>query len=117
MSISYSDFRTKVESPAVLALLLVNAGLMLCVVLAWPFYATTLAEPIEWALSTVGNQRLDLLAYPYLTLWGLPLACCVISSYANRIGMTAFARLAGLTPPLLLSVIFGWYWLAPQSWH
>lgn len=117
MSISYSDVRGQTESPSVLALLLVNASLMLFFVLAWPAWPSLLAEPIEWALADAGNSRLDLRAYPYSVLWALPLACCTICSFANRYGMTLLARVAGFTPPLLLGLVFAWFHLAPLTWR
>lgn len=117
MAISYSDIRDKTDTPGFFALLVVNAALMLFFVLGWTAWADGLAEPLEWALTEVGSPRLNLLAYPYLVLWSLPLACCVISSLANRYEMALLARIAGIAPPLLLGLVFGWYYLAPLSWR
>lgn len=117
MSISYSDIRGKTDSPDVLALLVLNAALMLFFVLAWPVWADDLAEPIEWALAVIGSPRLSLLTYPFLVLWALPLGCSVICSFANLYGMALLARIVGITPPLVLGLVFGWYYLAPLSWR
>lgn len=117
MAISYSDVRGQPENPSVLALLLVNAGLMVLFAVAWPAWASSLAEPIEWALTATGSQQLNLLAYPYFVLWALPLACCWICTFANRYGMVLLAQIVGATPPLLLGLIFGWFHLAPLSWR
>ena len=96
-----------------------NAALMLVVVLGWPMLAEALSSPIEWAMGAGAGAGsvFDLRAYPYLALWTLPMAGCVIGSIALKLEMWVLARISTAVPVLLFGLVFGWYYLTPLAWH
>lgn len=117
MAISYSDRRGRSDTDIVLALLLANAVFVVIIVLGWPALADILGPPIEWAMAAAGTARMPLLDYPYTTLWLLPLAGCVLAMIGLRLGLATLASFAVWMPPMLLSMVLGWYYLAPAAWH
>ena len=117
MSISYYDGRPKPDAGLLAAMMLMNAVFVVLIVLGWPVLADRVAAPIEWAMGATANQRLDLTAYPYATLWAMPALGCLIGWFGMRTGMLLLARIGCFGPALLLGSCFAWFYLTPLGWH
>ena len=117
MSISYYDNRERPESGPILIAMIIDAVCMLIVVLGWPQLAATLGPAIEWGMAHDASRTLDLMAYPYTTLWILPLWGCLVGWLGLRRGLTTLAKLATCGPLMLLVCVIAWFHLAPAAWH
>ena len=103
----------------IIALQALNVAFAAAIVSAWTYLSYFLADPIGWAtwapLSRHGNP--GLLDYPFMVLWGMPLAGVAIAYCARRLMMHGLITTALILPILTLGIIIGWYYLAPTEWH
>ena len=92
----------------------INVLFAVTVVFAWSLVGTWLADPISAAAesSVTTFSRPDLLEYPYLVLWMLPIAGSLTAWLADRMGLTMFAKVAVSYPLLLMGLSYVWFhWL------
>lgn len=78
----------------------------------WSVMALYLADPISWATWTsLGSvaHRPDLLEYPYVMLWGLPLLGSGVGMLNNFLGFHRLANVAAAFPLALFAfTIMSW---------
>lgn len=103
------DRRGKVFLSTMACINIAFAGLNLFL---WSVVAIVLADPISWATwSPLGsvNHRPDLFEYPYVLLWGLPLAGSGVAALNNFMGFKRMAKVAALFPISLFAVTVCWW--------
>lgn len=122
MTISYYGNEARAPIPAsgfMTFLMLANAVVAMTVLFAWTAVSLYIVEPIAWATWMPvrrGTNFDDLFEYPFVMLWFLPMAGIAIAWLALKAGRKRIA-LSGVALPLaLLSLIFGWYHLAPPTY-
>ena len=122
MSISYSVSDAGIgrgpgNSRMLQGLLSVNALLALVCVVWWALAAPFLSEPIKWATGSGLGANPGMFDYPYNLLWALPGAGICFAWIANKSGKPRAAIWLALFPLLFISMLVGWYYLAPPQWH
>lgn len=76
-----------------------------------------MAEPLSWAARENVGSLPELLDYPYVLVWLLPLAGAGTGWLAQRNDRARLAcGLSGL-PVLTLAFVLGWYYLTPAAWR
>ena len=78
----------------------------------WSGAALVLADPISWATaSQIGavGHRPDLLEYPYVLLWTMPLAGSAVAMLTQFFGFRRVARVAALFPLALFGLTLCWW--------
>ncbi|MGE0626936.1 MAG: hypothetical protein AB7O43_03870 [Hyphomicrobiaceae bacterium] len=117
MSLSYYDGKERPEGLWPTVLMIFNAGLACVVVFLWRGIEFFVAEPLQWATWVSISSSPDLLEYPYLLAWGLPVFGIVGCWFAAKAKQRGLALIVGLYPALFLGLTIGWYYLAPRGWH
>jgi hypothetical protein len=116
MSLSLYEGKRRDLTPLKL-LVTANVVLGLCAVLFWEPMSVLIAEPILWATGQGIGMSPELLDYPFVLIWFLPIACACVAWIAGKVGWTKLAYLAAFYPLLYLGLVFGWYHLTPAQWH
>lgn len=90
----------------------VNLAFAVLNIFLWSVVALVLADPISWAtwspLGAVG-QRPDLLEYPFVLLWALPLAGSAVAALNSFLGFKRMAKVAAMFPLSLFAVTVCWW--------
>ena len=96
------------------AMWLCNAAFALANVFFWSTLAIVLADPISWSTwSSVGGgaRQPELLEYPFVLLWALPLAGSAIAALYSFLGFSQMARAAAMFPLVLFAFTVCWWWI------
>ena len=94
------------------AMWLCNAVFALANVFFWSSLAVVLADPISWSTwSSMGGsaRQPELLEYPFVVLWALPLAGSAIAALYSFLGFGRMARVAAMFPLALFAFTVGWW--------
>ena len=75
------------------------------------------AEPVRWATVQGVGSRPELLEYPFVLLWLLPVAGACAAWVAQKAERLKLAYFLAFYPLLYFGVVTGWYYLAPAQWH
>ncbi len=81
---------------------------------AWSAMSLLVADALSWATwGQIGRTMPEFYSYPFLLVWGLPLAgsCAAWLCTKTRLDRVAFA--CAFLPISLFTTIIGWYNLAP----
>jgi hypothetical protein len=100
-------------------LMVANAVVAMTVLFAWTAVSLYIVEPIAWATWMPvrrGTTFEDLFDYPFVMLWFMPAAGIVGAWLAQKFGHRALALTCVVLPLTLLSLIFGWFYLAPPAY-
>ncbi len=122
MTISYYGDEARAPIPAsgvMTTLMLANAVVAMTVLFAWTAVSLYIVEPIAWATWMPvrrGTTFEDLFEYPFVLLWLMPAAGIVGAWMSLKLGRRALAITCVVLPLALLSLIFGWYHLAPPTY-
>ena len=93
-----------------------NLAFAAACIFMWAMLSFFIEDPIRWATSTGIGSRPELLDYPFVLLWLLPVvgACAAwVAQQAKRMKLAYF--LAGY-PLAYLGLMVAWYYLAPAQW-
>jgi hypothetical protein len=115
--LSYYDGQRKVRSRLAYALMWANALFAAAVVLYWTGVSLVLEEPFRWATGEGVSPSPQLLEYPYLLLWIVPLGAATIGWLSIKGEMPALGRFVGIYPLLFLCLMVGWFYFTPPHWH
>ena len=91
---------------------LINLAFAAANVFLWSFVAVVVADPIAWATwSSFGSvsRRPDLLEYPFVMLWGLPLLGSGVATVNNFLGFKQMAKVAAVFPLTLFGLTLIWW--------
>lgn len=118
MPSTISDLRRQ-RTRKIMVLITLNMAFAVGCVFWWQMLGLFVADPIAWATwAPIGKTGTpDYFRYPFGLLWMLPLAGALVAWSGVKVGNFRMARMAGLFPLALLSIVFGWYYLAPLSWR
>src|SRR5262245_59638249 len=111
MSLSYYDERQRPQTRIASGLALFNACTALLMVFYWSGVAGFIGEPFKWAMRDDVGLAPTIFDYPYLTLWLTPLLCMCGGWLAIQAERFSLARIIGAYPPLMLTMMTGWYYL------
>jgi hypothetical protein len=122
MSISYSHDERPVLQPksmrSIQVLTCLNLAVAMVFVLAWNEIGHLLKDPIAWATWHPFHHSgfgLDIFAYPFVLLWGLPMAGAVVGWVGTKSRRRGLAFASLLLPILMLTFIFGCYHVLPPE--
>jgi hypothetical protein len=114
---TYGARRSSARS--IFALIVANVAFAIGCLFWWNLLGLFVADPIAWAtwapLGRAGSP--DYFRYPFGLLWMMPLGGALLGWMAIKLDQLRLARAAGMFPLMLLSLIFGWYYLAPIAWR
>lgn len=116
MSLSLYEGKRQGSTP-LKVLVSANVVLGLCALLFWELMSILIAEPILWATGQGGGTRPELLDYPFVLIWLLPIACACIAWIASKVEWMKLAHFVAFYPLLYLGLVVGWYHLTPAQWH
>lgn len=123
MSIAYyEDIKSAPlqRNNALFFLVAVNAIFAVTVLFGWTLVSILIVEPFSWATwmpVSRGSNLEDVIRYPFAMLWVMPLLGITGTWFAVKGRQRALAYLFVLIPIVFLSIVFGWYYLAPVEWH
>jgi ABC-type multidrug transport system fused ATPase/permease subunit len=117
MDITSDNRRRKRNSRFLSALFIINGLFVAGVLLWWQWMAGVMSEPVRWATWRALGPRPSMLEYPFILLWTLPLVAVSISWFARKFNNMRLACSVAFFPVFYLSLIVGWFYLAPQAWH
>ena len=100
-----------------LLLIWLNAGFAAAVVAFWSGLYEVLGKPLEWALWTPLSSSPILQEYPFVFIWSLPGICALAGWIARANHSHRAAATICVVPILLLALVTGWFYLAPQEWR
>jgi hypothetical protein len=113
-----ADNRRRLRNSRFLSALVAINGLFVAgVLLWWHWMSIVMSEPVRWATWHSMGPRPSILDYPFALLWALPLAAVSASWFARKFGNMRMACGFAFFPVFYLSLIVGWFYLAPQTWH
>lgn len=124
MSISYANDEVPIiykKTPRSLSfLILVNAVIACATLFAWKVVGLFVSDPVTWATWVPvyrGNGFDDIIRYPFVILWLWP-AIGIIGAWASiKMAKHSLAFAFASMPVVVLGLVFGWYYLAPQTWQ
>lgn len=117
MGLSYYDVRRKPETRLANTLVCWNGILSVSMLFYWSGVARIVGEPFRWAMKGGVSLQPAWLEYPYLMLWVTPMLCMFGGWIALKGDRYSVARIIGLYPSLVLGLMLGWYYFAPNRWH
>ena len=117
MVLSYYDDRTKPQKRVAMAFIVGNAAISFAMLFYWSGLAGLIGDPFKWAMRDGVSPVPMIFEYPYITLWLTPLLCMCAGWLAIKAERFGLARLVGIYPSLMLTVMLGWYYLTPPHWH
>ena len=80
----------------------------------WSDIPSTIAEPVRWATWTPLRAHPDLLEFPFVMLWGLPLAGVALAWPLRQGGSSRLALWVASFPMLYLGILIGCFYVVPQ---
>jgi len=83
----------------------------------WGTMAVFVAEPLSWATWAPVSAAPDVFEFPFVLMWGLPLAATCLAWLAQKIDTERTAFGFASFPIILIGTMIGWYYLAPKAWH
>lgn len=116
MSLSLYEGNRRRE-PALVVLVVANLLFAGCAIFLWALMAFLMAEPIRWATARGVGTHPELLDYPFLLLWVLPVAGACAAWIALKAERLKLAYFLAFYPLLYFGIVAGWYYLAPTQWH
>ncbi len=116
MGLSLYEGKRRDPKPLV-ALMAANLVFAAASVFLWAVTSTLMAEPIRWATARGIGSRPELLEYPFVLLWLLPVAGACAAWVAHKAERLKLAYSLAFYPLLYFAVVAGWYYLAPAQWH
>jgi hypothetical protein len=109
--------RRRLTSRFLFLLIVINAVFALGVLLWWHLMAVVMAEPVRWATWQAMGPRPRIFDYPFVMIWMLP-ACAIGAAWlARQFGKMRLACGFAFFPVFYLSLMVGWFYLAPPAWH
>jgi hypothetical protein len=117
MELSLENRRRQRASRFLVALMLVNGAFLLVVLLWWQMMSIYMAEPVRWATWQALGPRPSMLDYPFVLLWTLPLGAMCAAWLARQFGNMRMACGLAFFPVFYMSLIVGWFYVAPPTWH
>ena len=123
MTISYYDDGPRAPIPVsgfMTFLMLTNAVIAMTVLFAWTAISLYIVEPVLWATWMPvrrGTSFENLFEYPFMLLWFMPAGGAACAWLALKAGRWGLALTGVLMPLVILSLIFGWYHLAPPTYR
>ena len=123
MSISYYEDGTPIIPPRsrkLLALMAANAAFAMVMLFAWTVVSLFVAEPMSWATwmpISRGSTFEDVVRYPFVLLWLMPASGIAGAWFAMKAGRMPLAYACVGLPIVVMSLVFGWYYLTPPDWR
>jgi hypothetical protein len=117
MEVTAENRRRQRKSRFLIALMAINVGFALGVLLWWHWMSVIVSEPMRWATWQALGPRPSLLDYPFVILWGMPVSAIGGAWFARQFGNMRLACGFAFFPVFYLSLIIGWFYLTPVTWH
>jgi hypothetical protein len=117
MSLSLYEGKRRQDPALLITLQVANLLFATCTVFMWALMSLLLAEPVRWATEYGIGSRPELFEYPFLLLWAMPVAGSCSAWVAQRAEKFKLAYFLAFYPLLFLSLVVGWYYLAPVQWR
>jgi hypothetical protein len=121
--INYADTASSapVRTSRLMATLMGLNGIVASAILfAWTYIALFVAEPLSWATwmpISRGQGFTDVLDYPFVMLWVMPLIGIFGAWVGLQGGRKPLAYAFVMVPLGMLTMVMGWYHLVPMDWH
>ena len=96
--------------------LLADIAMFMAVVLAWPLVHPLFGATVEWAVGQSAHHAAwqDMLNYPYVLLWGMPLGGSIVAWSAMRANSHQLALISAALPVVLFALAICWFDFAPM---
>ena len=119
MSVSIYTGSRRFNKKPLLFLMMLNACFAVSVLFAWTLISVFVAEPVAWATwaPIARGARPELFGYPFILLWGLPIAGVFLSWVAKNFHNCKLAYFSSMAPLLFLSTIFLYFYFVPVQYH
>ncbi|MCL4767633.1 MAG: hypothetical protein KJZ80_15510 [Hyphomicrobiaceae bacterium] len=117
MSLSLYEGRRRRDPAPLMALQAANLVFAASSVFLWALMSLFMAEPIRWATARGVGMRPELLEYPFILLWLLPVAGACAAWVAQKAQRLKLAYFLAFYPILWFGLVVGWYYLMPVQWH
>jgi hypothetical protein len=117
MTLSLYEGRPRRNSRVLSGLLVANATFALSSLSWCTFMSLFVAEPMRWATWHGLGSRPELLDYPFVLLWLLPVGGVCVAWLADKGDNRRLAYFFALFPLLFLGLLFGWFYLVPVEWR
>lgn len=123
MSISYSSDGRHVsrhKSRTLMSLIAINAAFAFVMLFAWKIASLFVIEPLTWATWMPvyrGSGLEDVVRYPFVLLWLWPIMGAAGAWFSANLGKQPVAFAFASLPIVILSLVFGWYYLTPPDWR
>jgi len=96
---------------------LINLGMALAVLMAWPNYADALADPMSVISGEAAPIRPSVLEYPYFLFWLLPIAGVCGAYIAKAMEIDPLAKFFAVFPALLTLTSCAWLYYFAGYWN
>lgn len=117
MEVTAENRRRQRKSRFLVVLMAINAGFVLAVMLWWHWMAVVMSEPVRWATWQALGPRPAMFEYPFVLLWALPVSAVGFAWFARQFGKMRLACGLAFFPVFYLSLIVGWFYMTPMTWH
>ena len=115
---SLSLYEGKPRDPAgLIALQAVNLLFAASSIFLWAVVSLFIAEPMQWATARGVGARPELIDYPFVLLWLVPVAGACAAWIAQKAECPKLAYFLAIYPLLNLGLLVGWFYLTPAHWH
>ena len=96
-----------------------NACIAASMLFAWTIISVLVAEPVSWATwaPIERGTRPELFGYPFILLWGAPLAGIFMAWVSKNFHLRRLAYFSVLSPMFILALIFSYYYFVPMQYH
>ncbi len=116
MTLSLYDGKRQHSAAPLIVLQAANLIFAASCVFLWAMLSLVVGEPIRWAPEYGIGSRPQLFDYPFVLLWLLPVISACAAWVAQQIDRMKLAYFLALYPLAYISLIVGWYYLAPRHW-
>ncbi len=118
MSVTLYDTARQHNRTLLRALMMTNIAFAALVLGAWTVTAMVISDPISWATwRTIGGASgwEELIQYPYMMLWSLPLTAVLAAWIAVQARKWRLALGIAMTPILFLGLTIVLYYVLPNA--
>ena len=118
MTVTLYETARQHNRPLLRMLMLTNIAFAALVLGAWTVTAMVVSDPISWATwRNIGGARSwdEIIQYPYLMLWSLPLCAVLAAWVAVQAKKWRLALGIAVTPILFLGLTIALYYILPNT--
>lgn len=116
MTLSLYEGQQRRDATPLVVLQAANLLFAAACIFLWAVLAVFVEDPMRWATSYGIGSRPELLDYPFVLLWLMPVGGACAAWVAQKANRMALAYVLVCYPLAFFGLVVGWYYLAPPSW-